>query len=70
VVFERRPLSPSIQTSDGVVKGAGGYKKKGQPTFSLDLVTLGEGKVRSKKVVVIEVGHWRRRKKWWWWWWC
>lgn len=57
VLFERRPLSPSIQTSDGVVKGAGD-KKIGERTFSLDLVTLGEGKVGSKKVVVIDVGHW------------
>jgi len=56
VVFERRPLSPSIQTSDGVVKGAGEYKKA-EHTFSLDLVTLGEGEVRSKKVVVIEISH-------------
>lgn len=58
MVFERRPPSPSIQTSDGVVKGAKRIKKGGL-TFSLDLVTLREGEVRSKKVVVIKVGHWR-----------
>ena len=41
------------------LRGQEDIEKEGH-TFSLDLVTLGEGEVRSKKVVVVDLGHCRR----------
>lgn len=58
VVFERRPPSPSIQTSivlyESFVARKAAERGIGH-TFSLDLFTLGEGEVGSQEIWT--VGH-------------
>jgi hypothetical protein len=62
VVLERRPPSPSIQTSAGESVGSM-LQAKRRHTLSLDLVALGESKERGEQVVVVNIGHggWGRR---------
>ena len=67
VVFERRPPSPSIQTSEiGHERTEHfGMSSRTRRTRSLDLFTLGEGEVGSKEIGAVLVGHgcrgWGRR---------
>ncbi len=56
VVFERRPPSPSIQTSM-VRLDMTRERGRRMHTFSLDFLALGEGKVGSKEIVMIGKGH-------------
>ena len=76
VVFERRPPSPSIQTSEiGHERTEHfGMSSRTRRTLSLDLFTLGEGEVGSKKIGTVLVGHgeevgmyWRARGERWRW---
>lgn len=58
MVFERRPLSPSIQTSkDGIDQDEEEAEDDGVRTFCLDLVALVESEVGSKEIVVVFEGH-------------
>lgn len=57
MVFERRPPSPSTQTSKMSVRKLEWVVGNDELTFSLDLVTLGEGEVGSQEIVVVNVGH-------------
>lgn len=59
VVLERRPLSPSIQTSEKWRNercGECGEGRRGH-TFCLNFVTLGEGEIGSEEVVPVLNGH-------------
>lgn len=56
VVLERRPPSPSIQTSAGE-SVVGTLEVRGERTLGLDLVALGESEEGGEKVVVVGVGH-------------
>ena len=57
VVFERRLLSPSIQTSMGYTWSKGQMEKGELRTFCLDLIALIKSEIGSKKFVVVFVGQ-------------
>jgi hypothetical protein len=63
VVLQRRPPSPSIQTSGG--RRVSRQKRLGRErlTFGLDLVALIEGEVGRKEVVVVGIGHGVEQRK-------
>ena len=57
MVFERRPPSPSIQTSArSIIRQTWSEIAENKRTFGLDLATLGEGKIGSEEIVVVKVG--------------